>query len=155
MTVRDIQKAVVYRVKPESAIINGKIFGGYESDIMMLTRSGYLAEVEIKLSVSDFKADFRKSWSSFNGEAGLLKHDFLRRGDGANQFYFAFPKGMVAPEQVPLDFGIIEITKHEFGQYAEMTRGAKFLHKNKPNEGVLRQMLITAYFKWFNGKDFI
>ena len=34
--------------------------GMYEADFITITKSGYLTEVEIKISISDFRADFEK-----------------------------------------------------------------------------------------------
>ena len=152
MTVRDIQLAVVRRINPHSAIPNGIIFRPYESDLVLLTRSDYLVEVEIKLSLSDFKADFKKQHYEGRG-VYQKKHDWLLTGqDAPSMFYFAFPKGLIDISLVPIHLGVIEIYSTGLGFYAEISRRPKFLHRNKVTNAQLKQMLTTMHFKWFNDR---
>lgn len=50
--------------------------GGYEMDVMGVRKSGFVDEVEIKVSRSDFLADFKKSVTVRDGE---YKHEFSGR----------------------------------------------------------------------------
>jgi hypothetical protein len=51
----------------------------YEADMLILSKSGYLTEVEIKRSYSDFCADFKKDKVAHNA-------DYIKN------FYYAVPK---------------------------------------------------------------
>ncbi len=48
-------------------LLNSYIFG-WESDYFGISKSGYIYEIELKISRSDFKADFKKT----------LKHSILQ-----------------------------------------------------------------------------
>lgn len=83
---------------------------GYEADMFCIRKSRYTVEVEVKISISDMKADFRKAhtvypktaeeaekyWRSDENERVpypvKMKHDCLRDGELiANRFYFLVP----------------------------------------------------------------
>jgi len=49
------QNLIVFRVTNMSTIVN------HECDCLIMSKSGYLTEIEIKRSYSDFMADFKKS----------------------------------------------------------------------------------------------
>lgn len=64
---------------PRYLIHNLYVFG-WESDFLAETRSGYWYEVEIKISLADFKKDFEKK----------DKHTSLRFGRGRRPHYFSY-----------------------------------------------------------------
>lgn len=74
----------------------------YEADIVSLTKSGYATEVEIKVSVSDLKADFRKP---IQHDSNLFKY-----------FYYAVPEDMkeIALELIPDRAGLFVVYHNEF-----------------------------------------
>jgi hypothetical protein len=58
----------------------------WEADLLVLSPSGYLTEVEIKVSLSDWKADFSKKKFGVHqdwAQAAMIK-----------QFYYAAPKAL-------------------------------------------------------------
>jgi len=71
------------------------------ADFLFITKSGYIGEIEIKVSIQDLKADFKKS-----------KHDFIKRDVNINRhyFYFALPDYLVE-KATP----IIEAVNHKYG----------------------------------------
>lgn len=87
-----------------------------ESDFLSVSKTGYITEIEIKLSRSDFRSDFKKtlslSWRDrrLKSEA-LLKHDEIAAGryGGLKHFYFCCPEGMVSVDEIPDHAGLIEI----------------------------------------------
>lgn len=92
----------------------------WESDFFCINRTGYSFEVEIKVSRSDFKADFKKE-----------KHRlFVEKPVNSllpNKFYFAVPDGLVTIDEVPEYAGLITVKN---GHILILKR-APFIHKNK------------------------
>ncbi|WP_336734510.1 hypothetical protein [Chryseobacterium sp. VD8] len=53
----------------------------WEADILIVDSEGYSHEIEIKLSKSDFKNDFKKSYTNSSTGEKFLKHDKISCGD--------------------------------------------------------------------------
>jgi len=97
---------------------------GGEMDIFCLRPSGFIDEIEIKLSVSDFKADFKKTsmiedknrvkeWPKYKT---ILKHDALRQGfNDCNYFSFLMPIEIVEKCVIPEHAGLYVFEKYENG----------------------------------------
>lgn len=123
---------------------------GWEADLVVVQPTGYVAEIEIKISRSDYRADFKKEGKHNSLAAGKRGH---WRGQ-PNQFYFAVPAGMVAPEEVPAYCGLIYI--HAPAGYgpeyrrAEIMRAAPRLHANKADEKTLRRIARSLMYKAFS-----
>lgn len=82
MTMRDVQMAVVgslFNLNRESVFLNvaGPVYG--ETDILVIRQSLWAIEIEVKLSVKDFKADFKKALGKFDYQRAS-KHDQLVNG---------------------------------------------------------------------------
>ena len=71
----------------------------WESDLLYITKAGYVTEYEIKLSNGDFAADMNKS----------RKHEILMNGGGPTYFYYVCPTGIIHPEDVPSYAGLIYV----------------------------------------------
>lgn len=111
--------------------INGLYTFSYtwESDFLALTKSGYLYEGEVKVSRSDFKADFKKkdkhtllreSYEKIEGVEGKLRPHY---------FFYAVPEGMITEDEVPEYAGLIYMT--EYFPYWRWVKQAPLLHKDK------------------------
>lgn len=102
---------------------NVRLYGQFESDLISVSRAGYVSEYEIKCSVSDFKKDFKTKAS---------KHIRLEGGKKStpNYFYFVVPEYM-ARVDVPQYSGLIIVDKLGF---ARLERQAKRLHGNKVSD---------------------
>jgi hypothetical protein len=74
----------------------------HECDLLVVKKSGYAIEVEIKVSVQDFKKDFKK---------GHQHNDKFNR---IKSMYYAFPKSIVdkCVDLVPENCGIISVRKY-------------------------------------------
>ena len=53
----------------------------WEADILVINQEGFSHEIEIKLSKSDFKNDFKKFYQNQNSGEKFLKHDKIGCGD--------------------------------------------------------------------------
>ncbi len=80
MTECDIQAELGchYGVEKGQIVVPNVLLGSYEADFITITKSDYLIEVEIKISISDFRADFKKKHY----------HDCPE----VNALYYALPK---------------------------------------------------------------
>lgn len=123
MNSRDIQRSLWTKFKNQDYKLSNVFFFGWECDFFTVSKSNYISEIEIKISKSDFKADFNKEV-----KRGLLKHDILvdeKYTYKPNKFYFAAPKGLIDISDIPREYGLIEVANNR----TRLIREAKFLHK--------------------------
>ena len=90
----------------------------HEADLVVITKSGCLKEIEIKRSVQDFKADFKKG------------HTHGDRQNRITEFYYAIPIELLEKclPLVPEGAGIITChkdVKNIYRTYARIERKAK------------------------------
>jgi len=120
-------------------------FGTSEMDILGIRRSGFVDEIEIKISKSDFMADFKKT-VMVKGERTMsaantlyhkyderLKHDCLREGlHVSNYFSFLIPEELVDKCEIPEYAGlyVCKIDSNGFARVSEHKK-AKRLHSRK------------------------
>lgn len=138
--------------------------GYQETDFLVVkTNNKYCYDIEIKVSVSDFKADFKKT----------VKHDILENGGykkthkksviqngkrklvpagklikvdkRPNRFYFAVPEGLISPDDVPDYAGLLYVSKS--GKVTKVKEG-KLLHKKKLN--IEKMLCRKFYFYWLD-----
>lgn len=92
--------------------------GIYEMDLFHMKQSGLITEYEIKISRSDFFADFNK---------GNKHQDMVNKCCRANRFYFVVPEGLVNLHEVPEYAGLMVFN----GKCFRTLKNAKLIHKNK------------------------
>lgn len=119
-----ITKALNCKFSNAHYLVNNVYFfgGGYkETDLLVIQKSGLIFDIEIKISRSDYLADFNK----------LEKHSILSGKSVVeyfpNKFYYAVPEGLIKSEEIPTYAGLIYIK----GNHAYEIKAAPFLHKNK------------------------
>lgn len=124
MTERDIQAALgcYYGVEKKLIAVPNVLLGSYEADFVTITKSDYLTEVEIKISIRDFRADFKKKHY----------HDWFE----VNALYYALPKELYEKHKEEIEescdkvgAGIILIgqrTPENRDSYGYLDRFAKF-----------------------------
>lgn len=73
----------------------------WESDLLYVSKDGYLTEYEIKLSHSDFVADMKKKkkHTRLNGTVDCPKY-----------FYYVCPENIIALSEIPQYAGLIYVT---------------------------------------------
>ena len=114
----------------------------HECDILIVTKNRYLTEVEIKISLSDLKADFKK------------KHQ--HKDENIKNFYYAFPAEMKekAIELIPEEAGILIVVKKECGipyRKIECYRKPKINKEAKSiNDIVLSKIYRLGYLRYWN-----
>lgn len=108
---------------PRFFLRNMYVFG-WESDVLILTNSGYWYEIEIKISRADFH-NYQKHKSQ--------KFNFMADEGTWNKphyFYYAVPEGIISPDEVPSFAGLIYMHRSR----PEVIKKAPRLHKGKIRE---------------------
>ena len=107
MTERDIQKAIKANSKYWKAFIPNVYFNSiWEADLIKIDSSFMITEYEIKVSKSDFNADFNKTdkHRSFR-----TLHDLSIL---PNMFVYVCPDGLIDPDGIPEYAGLLYIVKN-------------------------------------------
>lgn len=144
--------------------LNRFIFGhDWESDFFSVTKTGYCYEVEVKVSKSDYKADFEKfKHTLFEGrnEKEVIKeakYKYSKRWKKEvriapekkvnpkktkmpNRFFFACPEGLISVDDVPEYAGLIYVT--DSIHTTRVVKQAPLLHKDKYD---IKEMLFGKY----------
>ena len=121
----DIEKAVVRLVDPRKCLIlpnaSWGIIGRHEADLLVFHENGNVTEIEIKVSMSDLRADFKKGHDH--------SHPMITR------LFYAIPEKMYekAVEIIPehRSIGIIIVSEKYGHPYAFYKRGAKHATKRE------------------------
>ena len=114
----------------------------HECDMLIVTKNQYLTEVEIKISLSDLKADFKK------------KH--RHKDKNIKNFYYAFPEEMKekALKLIPKECGIlIAVEKKCSISYRTIKcyRRPQINKEAKPiNDIVLSRIYRLGYLRYWN-----
>jgi len=142
--------------------LNRCIFGyDWESDFFSVTSSGYLYEVEVKISKADYQADFIKfKHKLFEGrdEKEVIKeakYKYSKRWRRnvrmapekkidptkvkmPNRFFFACPESLIDIKEVPDYAGLIYVNDHT----SWIVKNAPLLHKRKED---IKELLFGKY----------
>lgn len=114
-------------------LCNGFVYS-WECDFWLLDTKGMAREFEIKISKDDFKKDAKKEKHAGQAEKG------------PNFFYYVCPRGLIQPEEINKNYGLIWIWEGTLT--AEIKKRATCLHKEPFDRW---QMLAVKYFfKYFN-----
>jgi hypothetical protein len=121
----------------------------WESDYLSLTKSGYLYEGEVKISKSDFKADFKKEKkhllleTKYNGKS-LTDNDLC-----PHYFFYAVPEGLIDVSEVPEYAGLVYATTYY--PYVKWVKKPPLLHKEKYDDTTLN-LQEKFYYNMINWK---
>jgi len=135
MTNEIIHSLMIYYRTYLYRIANTYVFD-WESDFLCVSRSGYINEIEIKISRSDFKADAKK----------VEKHLKLQSGTGMipHRFYYTTPHNLITADEVPEYAGLIYAPNYT------VIKNAPLLHKRDID---LRNTLCDKYYyKWLDAQ---
>lgn len=109
-----------------------------ESDIVEVTKTGYLVEYEVKTSRSDFLADRRKSKWSF------YKFNYHK---APKYFYYILPKGTAKVEELPDFAGLVEYEVYDDVVIFATVHKPEQLNRLKATEEEKYQLLKKLYYK--------
>ena len=150
MNATRIQQAFYHHSFQRYELLAPNVFMSWdnEMDLVGIRRSGYIDEIEIKLSISDFKADFKKisvvegakkevGRNYFHNEqVEIFKHDALQHGlIQQNYFSFLLPETIASKCNIPEYAGLYVFYTDNAGvERIKEEKKAPLLHKRKINE---------------------
>lgn len=113
-------------------------YDGWECDVMGITHDDRIIEVEVKISKSDFIADFDKKG----------KHYQTSNGNGASQFYYAVPVEMreYARERLPDYAGLLSYYRDQ-NSFIKQYVKAPTLHNNRIDPNEWKKLAIKLFDK--------
>lgn len=131
------------RSHPYDIVIPNFFVGRYEMDIFKLTQTGYIIEYEIKVSRSDFFADFKKCYSVYNF-GKVNKHDEIAYNKSScNRFFFVVPKGLISANECPVHSGLLYFNGYSF----DMIKNAPLIHKQKQDQSIYKKIALKLSFR--------
>lgn len=139
---KDIISSLQLRFLNHKYQINNAYIFKWESDFFSVSESGYVYEVEVKITRGDFKDDFNK----------VDKHLLLESADSQsfskkpNKFFYAAPKGLLTTAMIPPYAGLIEVTSPSAG--AIVVKEAPFLHKEDSFTNLKDVLLDKFYYRY-------
>lgn len=124
-----------------------------EMDLCCVRKSGYIEEIEVKISKSDFQADFKKIaylkltenelltmprlWNSMGK---VNKHEAIAQGRVlCNRFSFLMPRDLVEKCDIPDYAGIWVYDPDTKREWVSQLRTATLLHKRKVSPDVINK----------------
>ena len=141
MNEQSIQRAL-YSIYDnyEYKLFNVYIFG-METDFFAISKSGYAIEIEIKISESDFKKDFKKKEKHRRYSDKSMKQK-------PNRFMYACPHGLIDISEVPEYAGLIYIGTYDYN--SKIIKQPPLLHKNKPMDNIkfVKDLLTKYYYRY-------
>ena len=137
MKARDIERAIINSNYARKAhIMSLRTYLAHELDVMLVSKSMYVTEFEIKVSLSDFRADFKKE-----------KHEgfSIRRGGKIRRFFFVCPYGMIPPDLIPDYAGLIYVDENGF---IETIKDAPVMRASKLNQADISRIYRSIMYRW-------
>jgi hypothetical protein len=121
----------------------------WETDLISITRAGYVHEYEIKCTHQDFKNDYkkRKHLTFRDAAARQIHENRLRRIP--NYFWYVAPIRAI-PLCVPGYAGLMEVTHKRYGLQLQVIRKPKMLHHNKMSHDAIRAIMRSLMYKYWN-----
>jgi hypothetical protein len=147
ITSKDIVNSLLLRFINHKYLINNAYIFDWESDFFSVSESGYVYEVEIKVTRGDYKDDFNKTNKHLLLAEGK---DYIQNIKRPNKFFYACPKGLLNTIEIPEYAGLIEITSPD--EIAVVVKEAPFLHRENSLDGLKDVLLDKFYYRY---RDFI
>ena len=158
MNIRDLEWAAVHRsyafnLTRSLIVIPNVSCGGFlwgEADLIAVSRAFYLTEGEVKTSVSDFRADFKKR----KYDSGLKENSNWLKD--IKKHYFIVPKdiaekaGEILEEKNSMS-GLIEVSKNRFNDLRAHEIRPAIVNKKAvkiPAERVMKISRLIAFRYW-------
>ena len=138
MKTKEVQNLLLKHLskRPDFFVLTTNLswFLPFEADVFQITKNRLIVEYEIKVSRADFLKDIKKN--KIESRSNLVyKYDFLKgvskfktlyfQIKRPHKFYFVAPFGIIKKDEIPKEFGLIEI--YESNQVC-INKHAKQLH---------------------------
>ena len=163
MKSAEIEKMLMHDLffKHHSPIV--KHFSGAglgECDVLSITQSGMVYEYEIKISRSDYKADFKKTFK----HKILSNHPEIQKYYYANHkpnfFYYVVPEGLITIKELPEYAGLIycKVSDRTYEGYEIIKiKNAPKLFKDKASmelyQSIMRNLTAKTIFNGYATVD--
>lgn len=150
VTAEDILwKLRLYR--QQDHIIVPNVCAPWECDMLTITRSGYAHEFEVKVSRSDFLADFKKDKHQLYASGASRQPHPYRGGNHPGweipgRFWFVTLAGIVKAEDVPDYAGWIEVAPK---WSPKQMKRAPQIHREKTSEAYRIKALHSMMFRYW------
>ena len=108
----------------------------WESDVLGVTPDNRLVEFEIKISKSDFHADFKKEY----------KHQQLYLSQGPSRFSFICPDGLIKVDELP-DFAGLYYVYPQYSYRVKQIKAPPLLNNNKIDIEYWEKIAQKLYWK--------
>jgi hypothetical protein len=125
-----------------------------EADVIGITKANLSVEYEIKLSKSDFKADFKKTAKHLRLSG--VRHRRKGYNGVPNRFYYVTPVGLLGLDVIPPYAGLIEInTSAPLHVSANIVKKAPLIHSDKANEALIAQIAHALTIRLVYGGSYV
>lgn len=150
----------------------------WESDMISVTKSGYVHEYEIKISKKDFYADFLKKEKhqvlkdgyyepseyekkhieiARHNELNGLSNQYIKKLTSDNKiklnrpnyFWYVIPDGLIDLSKIPDYAGIIILSNEYEGIIHSFTKKGPLLHRQKIEKLQLQKIINSFQFKYW------
>jgi len=118
----------------------------WESDIIAVSKSNYIAEYEIKVSISDYKRDFKKR-----------KHQFLNYNSiqsGPNRFLYALPGSLAEKAskiEIPEHAGLYLVHQYQI----QVIKRPPLLHNQKITDQQIKRLFRSLHYKAWDAMNIV
>lgn len=166
MTAIEVARSVAMGVwSPWRQIIVPNCVGmtGEEADLLVLHDSGYMEEVEIKVSKSDFRREFAKKAHKHKAlqeglprlkhEGGLFRGDFSEpRPHLIRRFWFAMPidLAMALRSEIPEWAGLIGVVEARSWGHRILKKAPNLKHARKLTDAERLQLVRYGYVRYWD-----
>lgn len=119
-----------------------KVYSSYRADYISISGSGYATEYEVKVSMSDWKADLKKGkWGNMPG--------------WISKFIYVVPEHLGVPDWVPEEAGIWHICRRGETQqlYIKVVRAPKRIGKVKVPIETVDNWMSNFYYRYWNARN--
>lgn len=154
---KDIESSLVMNLYEKGHSPISTHFTGYgigEADVISVSKSDFIYEYEVKISRSDFQADFKKDKHKAMSERKSVEFINESITDGRdvwylnpNYFYFVVPENLISIDEVPEYAGLIYVKEQQIGKTEDkkvlvfdIIKKPPMLHNIKATRGFIRQL---------------
>lgn len=145
VTTKDLEIAVVQYTK-SAELRSLRTSLPWECDVLAISKSNLASEYELKITRSDFLADFKKP-----------KHKKFERGEGGyiSKFWYVVPEGLIKKKEVPDYAGLMYYRKQGKHRIVTPVKQPKTLRANKIDTKTFRRLYRSMMFRFLklNFKD--
>lgn len=157
MNSKEIQQALVrhrYDVR-RVLVMRNCCFTGFEADLLVIQPTGYVTEIEIKISVSDYLNEFKATTkkkkharlqAAMDGDVNKKVTWKARHPNLIKHFYYAFPEELwpkIAKKEMPEYAGVLLVSR---GRVKELRKPKKLACVPATQEQQIA-MLRSSYFR--------